>query len=125
MYVYSSCMVLVVNLICIPLAVVSFPDLWYIFDAECTPESCCISTTYGHRIQDHILRNNYINHHGSQKCINNSSVIGKLGHGDMNRQTKPVAIQGLCGMYIRKVACSSQTSLALTSTGQVCCATAG
>ncbi|BFZ01051.1 hypothetical protein BsWGS_04090 [Bradybaena similaris] len=44
---------------------------------------------------------------------------GKLGHGDMNRQTKPMTIQGLCGMYIRKVACSSQTSLALTSTGQV------
>uniref|UniRef100_A0A2C9KCS9 B30.2/SPRY domain-containing protein n=1 Tax=Biomphalaria glabrata TaxID=6526 RepID=A0A2C9KCS9_BIOGL len=44
---------------------------------------------------------------------------GKLGHGDMNRQTKPAVIEAFCGMYIRKVACSSQASLALTSTGQV------
>ncbi|KAH9513369.1 putative E3 ubiquitin-protein ligase herc1 [Bulinus truncatus] len=44
---------------------------------------------------------------------------GKLGHGDMNRQTKPAVIEAFSGMYIRKVACSSQASLALTSTGQV------
>ncbi|GFR70953.1 HECT and RLD domain-containing E3 ubiquitin protein ligase family member 1, partial [Elysia marginata] len=44
---------------------------------------------------------------------------GKLGHGDMSRQTKPTAIETFSGMYIRKVACSSQSSLALTSAGQV------
>ncbi|RUS88143.1 hypothetical protein EGW08_004105, partial [Elysia chlorotica] len=44
---------------------------------------------------------------------------GKLGHGDMSRQTKPTPIETFSGMYIRKVACSSQSSLALTSSGQV------
>ncbi|KAK6179608.1 hypothetical protein SNE40_011927 [Patella caerulea] len=44
---------------------------------------------------------------------------GKLGHGDMNRQYKPKVIEAFNGMCIRKVACGSQTSLALTSTGQV------
>ncbi|XP_067667414.1 probable E3 ubiquitin-protein ligase HERC1 [Haliotis asinina] len=44
---------------------------------------------------------------------------GKLGHGDMNRQYKPKVIEAFIGMYIRKVACGSQSSLALTSTGQV------
>ncbi|XP_035829751.1 probable E3 ubiquitin-protein ligase HERC1 isoform X3 [Aplysia californica] len=44
---------------------------------------------------------------------------GKLGHGDTNRQAKPAVIEALRGLYVRKVACSSQSSLALTSTGQV------
>ncbi|XP_076465936.1 putative E3 ubiquitin-protein ligase HERC1 isoform X3 [Babylonia areolata] len=44
---------------------------------------------------------------------------GKLGHGDMNRCNKPRVIEALAGMHIRKVACSGQSSLALTSTGQV------
>jgi E3 ubiquitin-protein ligase HERC1 len=44
---------------------------------------------------------------------------GKLGHGDMNRCNKPKVIESFCGMHIRKVACSGQASLALTSTGQV------
>ncbi|ESP05641.1 hypothetical protein LOTGIDRAFT_181433 [Lottia gigantea] len=44
---------------------------------------------------------------------------GKLGHGDMNRQYKPKVIEAFNGMCIRKVSCGSQTSLALTSTGQV------
>ncbi|KAK7116135.1 hypothetical protein V1264_001871 [Littorina saxatilis] len=44
---------------------------------------------------------------------------GKLGHGDMNRYNKPRVIEAFSGMHIRKVACSGQSSLALTSTGQV------
>ncbi|PVD19395.1 hypothetical protein C0Q70_19883 [Pomacea canaliculata] len=44
---------------------------------------------------------------------------GKLGHGDMNRYNKPRSIEAFAGMHIRKVACSGQSSLALTSTGQV------
>ncbi|KAL8615071.1 hypothetical protein ACOMHN_013605 [Nucella lapillus] len=44
---------------------------------------------------------------------------GKLGHGDMNRCNKPRVVEALAGMHIRKVACSGQSSLALTSTGQV------
>ncbi|KAK7467957.1 hypothetical protein BaRGS_00036800 [Batillaria attramentaria] len=44
---------------------------------------------------------------------------GKLGHGDMNRYNKPRVIEAFAGMHIRKVACSGQSSLALTSTGQV------
>ena len=44
---------------------------------------------------------------------------GKLGHGDTNRVYRPKVIEALAGLYIRKVACGSQASLALTSTGQV------
>ncbi|CAH1796720.1 unnamed protein product [Owenia fusiformis] len=44
---------------------------------------------------------------------------GKLGHGDTTRVYKPKVIEALTGLYIRKVACTGQSSLALTSTGQV------
>lgn len=37
----------------------------------------------------------------------------------MNRYNKPRSIEAFAGMHIRKVACSGQSSLALTSTGQV------
>lgn len=45
--------------------------------------------------------------------------VGKLGHGDTNRVYKPKVIEALQGMFIRKVCAGSQSSLALTSTGQV------
>jgi len=45
--------------------------------------------------------------------------LGKLGHGDLNRQYKPKVIEAFAGLYIRKVACGSQSSVALTSSGQV------
>lgn len=45
--------------------------------------------------------------------------VGKLGHGDTNRQLKPKVIEALNGLYIRKVACGSQSSLTVTSSGQV------
>ncbi|XP_071845609.1 probable E3 ubiquitin-protein ligase HERC1 isoform X3 [Apostichopus japonicus] len=44
---------------------------------------------------------------------------GKLGHGDTNRVYKPKIIEALLGLFIRKVGCGNQSSLALTSTGQV------
>ncbi|XP_069046831.1 probable E3 ubiquitin-protein ligase HERC1 isoform X3 [Lepisosteus oculatus] len=44
---------------------------------------------------------------------------GKLGHGDTNRVYKPKVTEALQGMFIRKVCAGSQSSLALTSTGQV------
>ncbi|XP_033633807.1 probable E3 ubiquitin-protein ligase HERC1 isoform X2 [Asterias rubens] len=44
---------------------------------------------------------------------------GKLGHGDTNRVYKSKIIEALIGLVIRKIACGSQSSLALTSTGQV------
>ncbi|TRY89487.1 hypothetical protein DNTS_016060 [Danionella cerebrum] len=44
---------------------------------------------------------------------------GKLGHGDTNRVYKPKVQESLQGMFIRKVCAGSQSSLALTSTGQV------
>lgn len=44
---------------------------------------------------------------------------GKLGHGDTSRVYKPKVIETLSGMFIRKVACGSHCSFALTSTGQV------
>ncbi|XP_042200055.1 probable E3 ubiquitin-protein ligase HERC1 [Callorhinchus milii] len=44
---------------------------------------------------------------------------GKLGHGDTNRVYKPKIVEALQGMFIRKVCAGSQSSLALTSTGQV------
>ncbi|XP_052100156.1 probable E3 ubiquitin-protein ligase HERC1 isoform X2 [Mytilus californianus] len=44
---------------------------------------------------------------------------GKLGHGDTNRQYKPKIIEAFVGLYIRKVACTSQCSMALSSTGQL------
>ncbi|KTF72912.1 hypothetical protein cypCar_00046699, partial [Cyprinus carpio] len=44
---------------------------------------------------------------------------GKLGHGDTNRVYKPKVVDALQGMFIRKVCAGSQSSLALTSTGQV------
>lgn len=46
-------------------------------------------------------------------------LAGKLGHGDTSRLYKPKVIDFFVGHYVRKVACGSQTSLALTSTGQV------
>lgn len=46
-------------------------------------------------------------------------VAGKLGHGDTNRVYKPKVVEALQGMFIRKVCAGSQSSLALTSTGQV------
>lgn len=47
------------------------------------------------------------------------TFVGKLGHGDTNRVYKPKVIEALQGMFIRKVCAGSQSSLALTSTGQV------
>ncbi|XP_063305478.1 probable E3 ubiquitin-protein ligase HERC1 isoform X3 [Pelobates fuscus] len=44
---------------------------------------------------------------------------GKLGHGDTNRVYKPKVVEALQGMFTRKVCAGSQSSLALTSTGQV------
>lgn len=46
-------------------------------------------------------------------------LAGKLGHGDTNRVYKPKVVEALQGMFIRKVCAGSQSSLALTSTGQV------
>lgn len=46
-------------------------------------------------------------------------LTGKLGHGDTNRVYKPKVVEALQGMFIRKVCAGSQSSLALTSTGQV------
>ncbi|KAJ8286644.1 hypothetical protein GJAV_G00041500 [Gymnothorax javanicus] len=44
---------------------------------------------------------------------------GKLGHGDTNRVYRPKVIEALHGYVIRKVCAGSQSSLALTSAGQV------
>ncbi|XP_029941533.1 probable E3 ubiquitin-protein ligase HERC1 [Salarias fasciatus] len=44
---------------------------------------------------------------------------GKLGHGDTNRVYRPKVIEALHGFIIRKVCAGSQSSLALTSSGQV------
>ncbi|XP_030623810.1 probable E3 ubiquitin-protein ligase HERC1 [Chanos chanos] len=44
---------------------------------------------------------------------------GKLGHGDTNRVYRPKVIEALHGYIIRKVCAGSQSSLALTSAGQV------
>ncbi|XP_028298817.1 probable E3 ubiquitin-protein ligase HERC1 isoform X3 [Gouania willdenowi] len=44
---------------------------------------------------------------------------GKLGHGDTNRVYKPKVVEALQGMFIRKVCAGSQSSLIMTSTGQV------
>nr|XP_015195044.1 PREDICTED: probable E3 ubiquitin-protein ligase HERC1 isoform X5 [Lepisosteus oculatus] len=44
---------------------------------------------------------------------------GKLGHGDTNRVYRPKIIEALHGLIIRKVCAGSQSSLALTSAGQV------
>uniref|UniRef100_A0A0L8HTX3 HECT-type E3 ubiquitin transferase n=1 Tax=Octopus bimaculoides TaxID=37653 RepID=A0A0L8HTX3_OCTBM len=44
---------------------------------------------------------------------------GKLGHGDTNRLYKPKIIETFTEFYIRKVVCGTQSSLALTSSGQV------
>lgn len=46
-------------------------------------------------------------------------LAGKLGHGDTNRVYKPKMVEALQGMFIRKVCAGSQSSLSLTSTGQV------
>jgi len=46
-------------------------------------------------------------------------VSGKLGHGDTGRKYSPKVIDALSGLHIRKIACASHCSLALTSTGQV------
>ena len=46
-------------------------------------------------------------------------TAGKLGHGDTNRVYKPKIVESLIGLFIKKVGCGSQSSLALTSTGQV------
>ena len=44
---------------------------------------------------------------------------GKLGHGDTSRVYKPKVIEALTGTHLRKVVCSGQSSIALTSNGQV------
>lgn len=51
----------------------------------------------------------------SETCF----LAGKLGHGDTNRVYKPKVVEALQGMFIRKVCAGSQSSLSLTSTGQV------
>ena len=53
------------------------------------------------------------------ECHYKFCMLGKLGHGDTNRVYRPKVMEAFVGMYIRKVACGSQSSLALTSTGQV------
>uniref|UniRef100_A0A3B1K293 Uncharacterized protein n=1 Tax=Astyanax mexicanus TaxID=7994 RepID=A0A3B1K293_ASTMX len=52
-------------------------------------------------------------------CVFVCVCVGKLGHGDTNRVYKPKVVEALQGMFIRKVSAGSQSSLALTSTGQV------
>lgn len=52
----------------------------------------------------------------SKFCV---CVTGKLGHGDTNRVYRPKVIEALHGFIIRKVCAGSQSSLALTSAGQV------
>lgn len=47
------------------------------------------------------------------------TLVGKLGHGDTNRVYRPKVIEALHGFIIRKVCAGSQSSLALTSAGQV------
>lgn len=49
------------------------------------------------------------------------TLVGKLGHGDTNRVYRPKVIEALHGFIIRKVCAGSQSSLALTSAGQVRC----
>ncbi|KAJ1212712.1 hypothetical protein NDU88_000365 [Pleurodeles waltl] len=44
---------------------------------------------------------------------------GKLGHGDTSRVYRPKVIEGLQGLCIRKVCTGSQSTMALTSNGQV------
>ncbi|XP_062334757.1 probable E3 ubiquitin-protein ligase HERC1 [Osmerus eperlanus] len=44
---------------------------------------------------------------------------GKLGHGDTSRVYRPKVVEALHGFIIRKVCAGSQSSLALTSAGQV------
>ncbi|XP_072108525.1 probable E3 ubiquitin-protein ligase HERC1 isoform X1 [Mobula birostris] len=44
---------------------------------------------------------------------------GKLGHGDTNRVYRPKVIESFQGLYVRKICAGSQSSLALTSAGQV------
>ncbi|XP_067933208.1 probable E3 ubiquitin-protein ligase HERC1 [Watersipora subatra] len=44
---------------------------------------------------------------------------GKLGHGDTCRVYKPKVIERLLNVHIKKIACGSQWSYALTSTGQL------
>lgn len=46
-------------------------------------------------------------------------IAGKLGHGDTNRVYRPKVVEALHGFIIRKVCAGSQSSLALTSAGQV------
>lgn len=56
---------------------------------------------------------------GSSVRVNCVCVTGKLGHGDTNRVYRPKVIEALHGFIIRKVCAGSQSSLALTSAGQV------
>lgn len=51
--------------------------------------------------------------------LRDSPPVGKLGHGDTNRVYRPKIIESLHGFIIRKVCAGSQSSLALTSAGQV------
>uniref|UniRef100_A0A3P8TPT6 Uncharacterized protein n=1 Tax=Amphiprion percula TaxID=161767 RepID=A0A3P8TPT6_AMPPE len=51
--------------------------------------------------------------------------FGKLGHGDTNRVYRPKVVEALHGFIIRKVCAGSQSSLALTSAGQVRCCVLG
>ncbi|XP_077974377.1 putative E3 ubiquitin-protein ligase HERC1 isoform X2 [Styela clava] len=44
---------------------------------------------------------------------------GKLGHGDTSRVYRPKIVEGLSGVFIRKVCAGSQSTLALTTSGQV------
>ncbi|XP_064817753.1 probable E3 ubiquitin-protein ligase HERC1, partial [Oncorhynchus masou masou] len=61
--------------------------------------------------------------HGDSNSRNIPTLVkdisNKLGHGDTNRVYKPKVVEALQGMFIRKVCAGSQSSLALTSTGQV------
>lgn len=57
----------------------------------------------------------FVSDYQSETCF----LAGKLGHGDTNRVYKPKVVEALQGMFIRKVCAGSQSSLALTSTGQV------
>ena len=62
---------------------------------------------------------NYTSQCSSKRVSTVALFVGKLGHGDTNRIYKPKVVEALAGLYIRKVTCGSQHSLALTSNGQV------
>lgn len=80
-----------------------------------SPSLCCAHLVIVCEVPVYVIIK--INGRQLQLCICLSA--GKLGHGDTNRVYKPKVVDALQGMFIRKVCAGSQSSLALTSTGQV------